>query len=162
MKRIYLLLLFPFFASLLFGQSRADLVECLKLALSTPEMEAALAQEWGEMQTLYLGKPSQRSFVAAGGQPDFQELETADFEGFHLPVVVINEEEIFHLPLEYREGGLLRGGAAYREASGAESISLSLSANLPRNPRRWLTGTFVLRRQGDGWAIVQKSVQIQP
>jgi hypothetical protein len=162
MKKILPLLLCLLGAGLLGAQSQSDLVECLKLAFSSPEMEAALTREWGEMHTLYLGKPSQRNFVAQAGQPNFQELETADFKGFRWPIVMVNEEEIFHLPLEYREGGLLRGGATYRASNGVETISLMLSANLPRDPRRWMTGSFVLRRQGDGWVITQQSVQMQP
>ena len=64
MKKTFILLLFlPLWAGLLNGQTKADLADCIKIALASPEMEAAFTQEWGEKRPLYLQKPERRDIA---------------------------------------------------------------------------------------------------
>lgn len=161
MKRTFIpLLLLSIWAVLLNGQSREDLVACIKIALASPEMEIAFTQEWGEARPLYLQKPERKSIGLQQAGEIIAQLEAEDFSGFQWEVIPLDPEAIEQLPAIEQDFGLLSLGASYRE--GWDAMSLNLFINLPRYPRRWLSGSFVLVKENGLWQAVQKSVEIRP
>ncbi|MCB0570832.1 MAG: hypothetical protein KDC66_13750 [Phaeodactylibacter sp.] len=161
MKKTFILLLFlPLWAGLLNGQTKADLADCIKIALASPEMEAAFTQEWGEKRPLYLQKPERRDIAPQPIDELMGQLEAEDFSGFQWEVMPATPEAIRQLPVDELSFGVLNLGATYRESWNA--MSLNLFVALPQYPRRWLAGSFVLAKEDERWQIVQKSVDIRP
>ena len=161
MKKNFILLLFlPFGAGLLNGQTKADLVSCLKIALASPEMETAFTQEWGDARPLYLQKPERQSIGRQPVEELMRQLEAEDFNGFQWEVIPMDKEAIQQLPVNEQEFGVLTLGASYREAWS--TLSINLFVNLPRYPRSELTGSFVLEKVNGAWQTIQKSVEVRP
>ena len=158
MNRFILLLLFFLFKGSLLAQTSSDVAACLRACLETPGMKTAFTQEWGTLRPLYLRK---RGVPGSSNRPTDEQvnrLTAEDFQGLPWMVVPVTQEEIYQLPRDEVEFAIFEAGIGFREGHA----TVNLFINLPRYPRKWRTASFLLEKEGEKWAVQEKTIEFRP
>ena len=143
------------------SQSKNDLISCLELAFSHPNMEQLIQEEWGDARTLYI---VQRRDLNIDPMPFTQllgQLGPEDFYGFPFPVELLTEEQEEQLRQDhsrYNQLGILGISGIFR----GNRLSMSIGGSLPSNFRKSVIGSFVFKQDEDKWVIEQSNVKIYP
>ena len=145
-------------AAPLLSQSDHDVADCLRACLQAPELETAFTQEWGALRPLYLRK---RGVPGSNNRPTDEQvnrLTAEDFQGLPWMVVPVTQEEIYQLPRDEVEFAIFEAGIGFREGHA----TVNLFINLPRYPRKWMTASFLLEKEGEKWAVQEKTIEFRP
>ena len=145
---------------LVYGQTKADIVQCLELAFDDPQMQELITQDWGEVITVYMVQDYAGGIQATTFGELFNTLDPQDFLGFPYEVVLITTEEAEELRTERNNasrsllnvGGFIRG----------QKLSLSIGGPIPGDLRKSMLGSFVFEQTDGQWNIIQSHVQKNP
>lgn len=143
------------------SQSKNDLISCLELAFSHPDMEQLVQEEWGEARTLYIVQRRRPNIDRMPFTQLLDQLGPEDFYGFPFPIELITEEQEEQLKQDNSQNGhlgILGVSGIFRE----DRLSMNLSGPLPSNFRKNVIGSFVFKKDDDKWTIEQSNVKIYP
>ena len=143
------------------SQSENDLLSCLELAFSHPDMEQLVQEEWGESRTLYIVQRRRPNIDRLPFTQLLNQLGPEDFYGFPFPIELITEEQEEQLKQDRSQNGHL-GILGVSGMFRSNRLSMNLSGALPSNFRKSIIGSFVFAQQGDNWTIEQSHVQVNP
>jgi hypothetical protein len=146
--------------SSVYGQTRADLVQCFELAFEDPQMQELMNQEWGEVRTVYMVQDYAGRASATPFGELFKALDPQDFLGFPYEVVLVTAEMETALRAERNDASrsVLAVGGFIRE----QKLSLNIGGPLPGNPRESMVGSFVFEKSDGQWKVIQSYVQKNP
>lgn len=144
-----------------FSQSKSDLISCLELAFSNPDMEKLVQEEWGESRTLYIVQNRQPNIDPLPFNLLMEQLSPDDFFGFPYEIELITNDQEELLRNDRSDGsnpGILSIGGMFR----SNQLSLNIHGTLPSNLRKSILGSFVFEENGGEWTVRQSHVQVYP
>ncbi len=154
MKKYTLLLLTALLSTALFAQDKSDLTAALQAAFQDEGLIGALQEDGAEK--IYLLLP------AAGWEDDnsferlARELQEEDVAGLPVAVELVRNEKEAAAALAAADAPVLKLGGSFRP----ERMGLNIKGSLTGR-RHFLSATFMLLAEGDGWAVEQAGVQIR-